>query len=280
MTDRIQEFVDYIEGTGAAANTVQSYARDLKLMMNKMQENGINELAEIGSAELMQYIDGMAEEGKSAATISRSIASIRRFFAYTRSKGYTFSDPTEMLRGPKVIRKLPSILTDKQIKKLIAAPDVSRVKGIRDKAMIELVSAAGVNVSEIIEMKCDDVDLDAQTITIGVRRRQISLGKRNTATLRNYYKVRNKLLNGQPDDGAFFLSCSGAKMTRQGFWKIMHVYGNSIGIENMTPQMIRHSFAVSSLRRGKDIKAVQSSLGHISSTSSNEYKMLAADPTK
>lgn len=280
MTDKIQEFVDYIAETGAASNTVQSYARDLKLMMSYMMDNGINELADIGSAELMQYIEWMSGQGKSAATVSRSIASIRRFFTYTRSKGYTYSDPTEMLKGPKVIRKLPEIMTDKQIRKLIAAPDVSKVKGIRDKAMIALVCGAGVNVTEIIEMRCEDVDLDAQTVTVGSRRRQVSLGKRNTNTLRNYYKIRHKFLNGEEDDGVFFLSCSGFKMTRQGFWKIMHVYGNSIGIENMTPQMMRHSFAVLSLRRGKDIRTVQNSLGHISNTSSLEYKMLAEDTTR
>lgn len=280
MTDKIQEFVDYMAESGAASNTVQSYARDLKLMAGYMKDNGINELAEIGSAELMQYIEWMTGEGKSAATVSRSIASIRRFFTYTRSKGYTYSDPTEMLRGPKVIRKLPEIMTDKQIRKLIAAPDVSKVKGIRDKAMISLVCSAGINVTEIIEMKCEDVDLDAQTITVGTRRRQVNLGKRSTNNLRNYYKIRHKFLTGDEDQEAFFLSCSGFKMTRQGFWKIMHVYGNSIGIENMTPQMMRHSFAVWALRRGKDMRDVQSSLGHISTTSSNEYKMLAEDRTR
>ncbi len=275
MTDRISEFVEYIEETGAASNTRDAYERDIKLLIRQLELDGVRELQDISSAELMQYIDELQAKGRSAATISRTVASIRRFFTFTHGRGYTFSDPSELLTTPKVIKKTPTILSEKEVKRIIASVDTDTPKGLRDKAMLELIMSTGISVSEIIELKRADVDLKSQTINVGNKRR-INISKKTTDSLRAYTEVRDKLLNGHEDSEVFFLSYAGRKMSRQGLWKIIRACGANAGIDNITPQMLRHSFAVSALRHGKDAVSIQRMLGHTTKVGVTEYQNLAA----
>lgn len=277
ITAGINEFINYIDSTGVSENTRQAYARDLKQLSRKLSESGVYELADIGTADLMQYIETISAEGKSAATISRNIASMRRFFSYTHSKGYTFSDPSEILKAPKVIRKKPTVLSDKDIKRLLNVPDTSTAKGIRDKAMLEVLAATGISVTELIELGIDDVDLKSQCIYAGSKKRRIGFGKRTIDALKDYSRCRGRLMTGDTeDDGTYFLSCAGEQMTRQGFWKVIRRCGQDAGIDNLTPQIMRHSFAVAALRHGKDVATVQKLLGHTSRAGSLEYRSLAS----
>ena len=275
MTDRLSEFVQYIDESGVAANTREAYERDIRLLMRQLSADGVRELEDISSAELMQYVDGLSAKGKSTATISRTVASIRRFFAFTHSRGYTFSDPSEMLKTPKVIKKTPAILSDKDIKRIIMSVDTDTTKGIRDKAMLELIISTGIGATEILELTVSDVDLRSQTVSAGSKKRRVSISKRAADMLRAYDEVRDKLLNGQEDCGVFFLSCSGRRMSRQGLWKIIRAAGVDAGIDNITPQMLRHSFAVSALRHGKDVGTVQKILGHTTKAGALEYQSMA-----
>lgn len=276
MTDRISEFIQYIEASGAASNTRTAYERDIRLLIRQLERDGVRELSDISSAELMQYIDELSAEGKSAATISRTIASVRKFFAFTHGRGYTFSDPSELLTTPKVIKKAPVILSEKEIKRVITSIDTSTPKGLRDKTMLELIMAIGISVSEIVELSCDDVDLNAQTILLGGDKRRVNISRKTTDSLRAYTEVRDKMLNGRKDCGAFFLSYVGKKMSRQGMWKTIRECGLNAGMDNITPQTLRHSFAVSALRHGKDAVSIQKMLGHATKVGVTEYQNIAS----
>ncbi len=276
MNDRIEEFVQYMKELGVTDNTREAYERDIKLLMKELGNEGIRELTDISSAELMQYIDGLNQKGRTTATISRTIASVRRFFAFTHSKGYTFSDPSEWLKAPKVIRKTPTVLSDKDMKKILASIDISTAKGIRDRALLELIMSTGIGVSELIELRNECVNLETQTLSINRKQRRLNLGKKVTDTLKSYNEAREELLNGNIDNGIFFLSCAGDKMSRQGLWKIIRLCGANAGISNITPQMLRHSSAVSAMRHGKDAGTVQRMLGHTTKSGVQEYKSLAA----
>lgn len=274
-TDRISEFIEYISETGVSNNTKQAYERDLRIIKRYLDDNGVCELADIGSADLMQYIEYILEQGRSAATVSRNIASMRRFFAFTHSRGYTFSDPSELLKAPKVIRKTPDILSEKDIRKLIGSVDQDSVKGIRDRAILELLAGTGISVSEVLALDTEDADLRARLMFLGDERRRIELSKKLCDILKKYLNVRHKLAADATECEAFFLSCAGGRMSRQGLWKLIHLYGRNAGIENMTPKILRHSFAVAALKHGKDVSTVQKMLGHASRTGTMEYRSIA-----
>ncbi len=277
MHNRLDEFISYIEEKGTAENTRQAYRRDLKALLTWLEERGITELSEVGEAELLEYAEEMEASGKSASTVSRNIASLRKFFAYTESMGYTYSDPSSALRAPKVIRKAPDVLSEKDIKRLLNAPDVTTDKGIRDKAILELMVATGLCVSEIIDIRTEDVDLASRVILVGADKRRIMISRKIIDYLKDYSKVRRQFVAAKEvDDGCYFVSCAGDRLTRQGFWKIIRTCGNSVGINGLTPKMLRHSFAVGMLRRGKDVLTLQKMLGHRSKAGSLEYQSFVA----
>ncbi len=277
MTERLNEFIKYIEQSGVADNTLQAYRRDLKSLMLWLNSREITELSEVSEALLMEYIEEMEAAGKSASTISRNIASLRRFFAYTESMGYTYSDPSSVLRAPKVIRKAPDVISEKDIRRLLNVPDPGSTKGIRDKAILELLVATGLCVSEIIDIRTENVDLAARQIRIGDGSRQITISRKIIDYLKEYSRVRRQLIADKTDDdGYYFVSCAGERLTRQGFWKIIRTCGKTAGIEELTPKMIRHSFAVGMLRKGKDVITLQKMLGHRSKAGSLEYQSFVA----
>ena len=238
--------------------------------------NQLPTIAEIDADLLSGYMDHLKEAGKSAATISRSLASMKLFFGYVLDKGYIPIDPTAELRAPKVIKKAPKVAGDSDVEKLLAAPDTSSFKGIRDKAMLELLISTGLRVSELISLGRSDIDLKKRFVKAAPgtqRERKIPLSRATVKYLSDYDKIaRNQMLGENKEEEVFFVSCQGEKMTRQGFWKLLKKYGRDAGIETeLNPHMLRHSFAVYALRNGTDIHEVQTILGHSDITSTNEY---------
>ena len=273
----LQEFENYIgEELGKSANTRVSYVRDLRLLFTWLKEKGIDRLEGIGKSDLQAYIDHLSSMHRSNATISRCVASIRQFFVFAKSKGYIFEDPSASLKAPKVIRKAPKIADDSDLEKLLKAPDLSTLKGIRDKAMLELMMSTGLRVSELISLRTGDVDLKKRNIhVLGAqgKERIVAYPKEVAAYMNDYSLItRGQMIGSRPDDGAFFVSCQGEKMTRQGFWKLLKAYGKSAKLkEEITPYTLRHSFAVYALKRGDDLKKLQNTLGHRAIYSTNEY---------
>jgi len=282
MISEINSFTAYLqEVKHTAKNTEVSYHRDLLQMAGFMEEMGIQRAANAGYQPvsfLVQHKD-LEKEGKAAATISRELASIKAFFSYLVKERKINRDPAEFLRAPKIERKIPVILTIEEIHALLAQPGNTTAKELRDKAMLELLYATGIRVSELISLKLEDVNMQIGYITChdGSKDRMIPFGKGAKQALRTYLdKARSSLLKGRACEW-LFTNCSGQPMSRQGFWKLIKYYGEKAGIkEDITPHTLRHSFAAHLIGDGADIHAVQAMLGHGDTGASQMYAVYAA----
>ncbi len=278
MKEEIEHFQDYLSSVKhSSENTVSAYIRDLTKLENFMKEQGKNSVEEITATNLTTYVLYLEKQGLSTATISRSIASIRAFFMYLLRQGRISQDPSERLKPPKVEKKIPETLTIEEVNLLLEQPNGSSVKELRDKAMLELLYATGIRVSELISLKVSDVNLRMNYICCrdGERERIIpfeSVAKE--ALIRYMEEARDRLCQ---DSDYLFSNCQGTSMTRQGFWKIIKHYAAKAGIEkDITPHMIRHSFATHLVDNGADLKAVQEMLGHSDISTTQIYKKKSA----
>ena len=278
MKALLEDFIIYLKRErGASENTLQSYGRDLRRMEAYLQEKGIREAAQIAPSDLESYEVFLKDSGKSAATISRNVASIRAFFAYLEKRGLLVRSPGEALRPPKVVRRMPAVLTEEEAERLLNAPDLKTPKGLRDRAMLELLYATGLRVSELTGLRMADLNQRQRMLIIqgSGRMRVVPYGKRCSRYLLRYLRAgRPRLLcEGEPE--ALFLSCKGQAMSRQGFWKLIKRYGREAGIRTeLTPHTMRHSFAVHALREGEDIRKVQTILGHSDVATTHGYVSL------
>lgn len=275
MEKLIEKFIDHLEkDENKSANTCQSYYRDLRQMADWIGSSfGAYEAEAYSNANVKEYYDHLVAEGKSPATISRFVASAKAFFEYLLKAGLLSQDPSVSLKAPKVIRKKPSILSESDTVKLLSSPEDDS-KGLRDKAMLELMCDTGLRVSELLGLTLKDLDLAKRQISVpGSRSRKIQYDKKINRYLEDYLKnARAVLLGKQTDEGYLFLNVSGENMSRQGFWKLIKKYGKDAGIETeLTPHVLRHSFAAHALRSGKDIKKVQSILGHSDLSTTSGY---------
>ena len=275
MTEEIQEFTGYLRDVKKTSkNTEVSYQRDLKQMAAFLEGSGIHEVGKVTRTSLNSYVLYLEREGRAASTISRELASIKAFFGYLFQEGKILKDPSQLLRAPRIEKKAPVILSVSQVNDLLRQPGSSSPKEIRDKAMLELLYATGIRVSELIHLKLADVNMQVGYITCrdGSRERMVPFGRPAKKALTVYLeKAREELLKGKDSD-LLFTNCSGGAMSRQGFWKIIKSYGEKAGItEDITPHTLRHSFAAHLIRSGADIRAVQAMLGHADSTTAQMY---------
>ncbi|MDO4490133.1 MAG: site-specific tyrosine recombinase XerD [Lachnospiraceae bacterium] len=266
MINAIQEYAVYLRDVkGTSKNTEAAYIRDLKKASAYFEQQGITDPARITATNLNSYMLYLEKEQLSPATVSRNVASLHSFFQFLLQKRRIQQDPSEGLKPPKVERRMPSVLTIQEVDLLLEQPDLKTAKGLRDKAMLELLYATGIRVSELIHLKERDVSLTMNYISCsdGGRDRMIPFGDTAKRALRAYVKhSRGTLLKGKESD-LFFCNCSGGAMSRQGFWKLMKGYAAQAGIkEEITPKMLRHSFALHLIQNGADLPSVQEMLGH------------------
>jgi integrase/recombinase XerD len=266
MKATIQEFITYLSDVKkASVNTIASYQNDLTKLMRHLYEQNITDAGKINETSLNSYVLTMEREGMSPATVSRNIASIKAFIFFLIKKGKIQDDPTERMRAPKVEKKPPHTLTLEQINGLLIQPESTTLKGIRDKAMLELLYATGIRVSELISLRIEDINLKSKFIRCGNtnKERVIPFGNMAKQSLIDYFeKARNKL-TGKIETNICFTNLSGEPMSRQGFWKIIKSYGKMVGInDEITPQVLRNSFAVHMMENGADIRSLQELLGH------------------
>ncbi|MCR5702090.1 MAG: site-specific tyrosine recombinase XerD [Lachnospiraceae bacterium] len=265
MLQKIDQFVDYLTNVKrASANTVASYRRDLKKLYNYLSAIGIDDVNQITGTNLNSYVLQIEKQGMSSATVSRNIASIKAFFIFLAKQGVITEDPSEVLKPPKIEKKLPVILTMDEVSLLLEQPGGTTPKDIRDKAMLELLYATGIRVSELITLKITDVNLSLDYIECkdGNKDRVIPFTKETKLALEKYIKDARGALCTQEQE-YLFTNCQGAPMTRQGFWKIIKYYSGKAGIKkDITPHTIRHSFAMHLVNNGADLKSVQEMLGH------------------
>ena len=275
MTEDIKDFVVYLrEVKRTSANTEVSYQRDLLQMASYLREKGITEVSKVTRTSLNSYILHLEKEGKATTTISRVLASMKAFFHYELSCGRLRRDPAELIKAPRVEKKLPTILTVEEVNCLLAQPGGEAPKEIRDKAMLELLYATGIRVSELIHLKLEDVNLNVGFITCrdGVKERTVPFGKVARQSLMDYMERSRKVLLKGNESEWLFTNCSGKPMSRQGFWKIIKYYGEKAGIQaDITPHTLRHSFAAHLLKSGADVHAVQAMLGHSDMATTQAY---------
>lgn len=275
MTSEIKNFVNYLRDVKKTSrNTEVSYQRDLTQLAAFLEEKGITEVGKITRTSLNSYILFLEKEGKATTTISRELASIKAFFHFLFREGRIRRDPAEFLKAPKIEKKAPVILTVNEVNALLEQPMNGSPKEIRDKAMLELLYATGIRVSELIGLSMNDLNLQVGYITCrdGQKERMMPFGRNaKQAMVRYLDQGREALLKGKESEW-LFTNCNGRAMSRQGFWKIIKCYGAKAGIEaDITPHTLRHSFAAHLLRGGADIHAVQAMLGHSDAATTQMY---------
>lgn len=257
----------------ASSNTLSSYLRDVRQFSDWLDGEGIA-LPQVTQSDIKQYAVYLTKKGKSDATVVRSVASLKSFYSYMLTIHSVPANPAKGFTPSKVERKLPEILTSKEVDLFLDQPDVSDEKGCRDKAMLELLYATGIRVSELIALDIHDVNLSVGFIRcVGKNKeRVVPLYKAAVRALSAYINdVRPQLL-AEPDQSALFVNMNGERMSRQGFWKIVKYYQEKAGIsKDITPHTLRHSFAAHLLENGADLKSIQEMLGHADISSTQIY---------
>lgn len=281
MQEQIDQFLAYLQDDRhAAENTIQSYERDLRHFKDFLSGVSINRAERVTATNVMSYILHMQKNASAAASITRSLASIRAFYRFLFKKGMVKTDPTERLETPHQEKKLPFIMSREDVETLLDQPNKADMKGVRDKAMLELLYATGLRVSELISLSVRDVNTRLRYIHCanGSRERIIPIGVKAAEALTLYVDtVRAKMVKDQ-NESILFINRNGMPMTRQGFWKIVKHYATMAHIDgHITPHALRHSFAAHMIANGADMQSVQEMLGHADISTTQMYVNLKKD---
>ncbi|MBE5948711.1 MAG: site-specific tyrosine recombinase XerD [Lachnospiraceae bacterium] len=262
----VQSFITYLEEEkGASKNTILSYKRDLQKLCEYLEKQGITDAVRVTDTTLNSYMLFLEKNGSAPSSISRNIASIKAFFGYLFQSRLINDNPALRLKAPKIEKKFPEILTIQETDTLLEQPDSKTAKGLRDKAMLELLYATGIRVSELIGLKISDVNVKLGYIvcSAGDKERVIPFGTKAKSALTAYLKTARAELLHDNESEFMFTNCSGKEMSRQGFWKLIKYYGEKAGIKSeLTPHTLRHSFAAHMVENGADLRAVQEMMGH------------------
>lgn len=283
MVNIIARYEDYlIHVKNASANTVSSYMRDLRQYASYLQTRGVSVL-EADQAVVSEYAGWLHENGKSPATVSRSLASLKSLYLFALNEDEIEANPVHNIKVEKAEKKLPQILSGKEVELLLAQPKQNDMKGCRDKAMLEVLYATGIRVSELIGLNVDDVSLTGGFLRCvsGDKVRIIPLYPEAVSVLRDYVdNVRPSML-AAPTERSLFVNVSGERMSRQGLWKIIKYYQEKAQIDKeITPHTLRHSFAAHLLENGADLHSIQEMLGHSDISSTQVYAQLVKQNLK
>ena len=260
---------------GLSRNTLEAYSRDLNRAADFLRDRGIGAWEECRAPHLRSYFSRLRERRLSVRSIARNVVALRQLYRFLEKEGVVDENPLPSVFLPKVSPKLPHTLSREEVRRLLAQPDPSKPLGLRDQAMIELLYATGLRVSELVTLQTHQIDLQGDYLTVrgkGAKVRLVPFGRWATDSLVHYLReARPKLLKGRT--GAFlFVGRSGKKLTRQGFWKLIRRYARAAGIEKrVTPHPLRHSFATHLLEGGADLRAIQSMLGHADISTTQIY---------
>lgn len=272
MKQHIEDFTAYLQDVKQSSlNTIRAYQNDLSRLETYLNQLGIENTSKITETSLNSFVLSLEKEGLSPSTVSRHIASMKAFLLFLLKKGSIKGDPSERIKAPKVVKKPPRVLDQNKISALLNQPNVNTSKGIRDKAMMELMYATGMKVSELTNVKISDINLSGRYLTCGDKKeRSIPFGNVAKTALKSYIDIRESIL-GNTNNAYLFLNSQGQQLSRQGFWKILKVYAREVGIEDINPNIIRHSFASHMIDNGADIGVVQKFLGHTDISTTQLY---------
>ena len=275
MADDIQAYGAYLADTKhSSQNTISSYLRDLHQFHDYVQDTLEADLRQVTTEEIQAYVSWMLGKGKSPASATRSVASLKSFYGYLVSIGALKINPAKGVTAAKVERKYPQILTSKEVELFLEQPKCVDAKGYRDHAMLELLYATGIRVSELISLNLSDLNLSASLLRCESRGRERVIPLYHTAVkaLQDYVKDIRPQIIADTEEQALFVNMNGERMSRQGFWKIIKYYQEKAGIEkDITPHTLRHSFAAHLLENGADLRSIQEMLGHADISSTQIY---------
>ena len=274
MEKQIKLFLEFLQKDKKLSNnTLQSYKRDITQYESYINEENL-QYQKVNKEDIKKYLDNLKNIGKKTSTISRNLASIRSFYQYLLRVKKIKEDPTEGIQSPKVEKRVPSVLTSQEVELLLEQPKSVDLKGIRDKAMLEFAYATGMRVTEIITLDIDDVNLKEGYVNCKHtnKQRNIPLGAISIKAIKEYIEKARPYLIKSEDEKSLFVNINGKRLIRQGFWKIVKFYKEQAHIEkDITPHVLRHSFATHLLQNGADLKAIQVMLGHSDISSTQVY---------
>lgn len=283
MEKQIKNFLEFLKNEKQSSeNTLQSYERDILQFNKYLNENKLN-YTKITSNDIEDYLSYLQKEGKKTSSISRGLASIRAFYQYETRVKKVKTNPTENIKAPKVEKHAPSILSSQEVELLLDQPKNVDLKGTRDKAMLEFAYATGMRVTEIISLNVSDVNLENSTVACKTNNKQrvIPLGSLSLKALQEYIENARPILVKDESEEALFVNINGRRLTRQGFWKIVKYYKEQAHItKDITPHVLRHSFATHLLQNGADLKSIQTMLGHSDISSTQVYMQFQDDSIK
>ena len=266
MCEMIEKFVIYLtDEKKSSMNTVLSYHRDLVKFNKFMEDYGIKDVSKMTPTNLNSYVLYMERAKFATSTISRNIAALKAYFGFLYRQGWISSNPSVSLKAPKIEKKVPEILTTKEVDMRLDQPLMNTNKGIRDRAMLELLYATGIRVTELVSLKVTDVNLNGAYIHCRDENREriIPFGAIAKSVLKDYLKKARPAMVTDVNEKILFTNCNGTPMSRQGFWKLLKKYAQSAGIQSdITPHTLRHSFAAHMVANGADLRSVQEMLGH------------------
>lgn len=280
MTGRMQLFLEYLTvELGLSANTRQAYERDLRLFCKTLSFKNSDALVNVSREQITGYMTQLKEKGLAAATIARKLAAIKAFYRFMTAEGYMDANPAEVVEAGTKGIKLPRVLSEDEVVRLLNQPDITTSEGFRDRTMLEVLYATGMRVSELINLTLERVDLNMKYIIAfgkGSKERIVPLGSVAAEFLQHYLeKVRPKLTHAGRNTNIVFLAFGGHELTRQRFWQIIRAYGRKANINKaLTPHILRHSFATHLLDNGADLRSVQELLGHSDISTTQIYTHL------
>ncbi|HPT87001.1 MAG TPA: site-specific tyrosine recombinase XerD [Bacillota bacterium] len=285
MQEMLQDYLNYLSvERGLSQNTLESYARDLRQYLQYLKEKKNIEIKETTQATVIGYLLQLQAKGKATATLSRSLAAIKSYYHFLFREAKIERDPTINLDAPKQEKRLPRVLSVEDVSNLLEQPDLKTPAGIRDRAMLEVLYATGLRVSELVSLKISDLNLEMGYIKCfgkGSKERIVPLGSVASKYVKHYLEHARKFLASSLNEETLFLNHHGHRLTRQGFWKIIKKYAESINLENdITPHTLRHSFATHLLENGADLRSVQEMLGHADISTTQIYTHLTKSKIK
>ena len=280
MIGRMQLFLEYLTvELGLSANTRQAYERDLRLFCKTLGFKNSDALVNVNREQITGYMTQLKEKGLAAATIARKLAAIKAFYRFMTAEGYMDANPAKVVEAGTKGIKLPRVLSEDEVVRLLNQPDITTTEGFRDRTMLEVLYATGMRVSELINLTLERVDLNMKYIIAfgkGSKERIVPLGSVAAEFLQHYLeKVRPKLTHAGRNTNIVFLAFGGHELTRQRFWQIIRAYGRKANINKaLTPHILRHSFATHLLDNGADLRSVQELLGHSDISTTQIYTHL------
>lgn len=284
MNTYVEEYTSFMTNVRhKSTNTVESYKRDVTQYITYLSESGINDASLATKTTILSYLLSLQKKGKASSTVSRTLASLRSFYLFMMQNGRVTSNPTSNLEAPHVEKKIPQILAGAEVERLLEQPDTSDNKGIRDKAMLELLYATGIRVSELINLDITDINIPMSFIRCrgGRKERIIPMGNKAKEALLDYIKNARCCMLKNEDETALFVNCNGLRLSRQGFWKLIKHYRSEAGIQaEITPHTLRHSFAAHLLENGADLHSIQEMMGHADISSTQVYSRMVNSKLK